>query len=102
MIQPRNTCVTWPGYFYEDDIPPGTAMKLKVSEQALVARINRKLKRGAQALFQSFGAGAEEGQCHYCLLDWRRNSVDAEHVDLETLGRALAVLHSHEELVRSE
>lgn len=78
------------------------AMKLKVSEQALVARINRKLKLGAQALLRSFGAGAEEGQCDYCLLDWRRNSVDAEHVDLETLGRALAVLQSHEELIRSE
>ena len=90
------------GIHYADGTPPGTAMKLKVSEQALVARINRKLKRGAQALLRRLGAGAEEGQCDYCLLDWRRNSVDAEHVDLERLGRELAVLQSHEELIRSE
>ena len=82
-------------------LPPATTMKVKVSEQALVARINRKLKRGAQALRRRFGAGPDEGQCDYCLLDWRRNSVDAEHVDLERLGRELAVLKAHEELTRS-
>ena len=76
--------------------------KVKVSERALVQRINRKLGKESKALkvareksvgFQNTG--------RYYVIDESRNSVAATDVKLEELGKKLKVLRPYEELAGS-
>lgn len=70
-----------------------------ISERALLARINRKLKPDYEALRR-----AREDSCgfnelgRYFLLDLYRNAVVEMHVDLEMKGRELGVLRDYETL----
>ena len=76
--------------------------KVKVSERALIQRINRKLSKELKSL-----RGAREKSIgfhdtgRYYIVDDSRNLVAATDVKLEELGRELKVLKPYEVLVDS-
>jgi hypothetical protein len=81
---------------------------MKVSERALVARVNRVLKREEQKLRTARGLWYSSGGCQhwqenpdlgrYYRINTDRNVVIDTHVDLEVLGRELGVLGRWEQL----
>lgn len=76
-------------------------MKAPVSERALIARINRALKREddlAQLKTCREDSRAYSTCGRYYIVDHSRNTITATHVDLENLGRELGVLADHEEV----
>lgn len=76
-------------------------MKVKrtVTEKALIARINRKLKKDSERLCKTRGQQARSNLGDYYILDWYRNWIVAYHCDLEGLGRELEVLGDEETVV---
>lgn len=73
--------------------------KVAISERALLARINRKLKQDNEQLrkckVDSRGYG-ELGD--YYAIDLNRNTVTATHVDLSKWGKEMKVLADFEVL----
>jgi hypothetical protein len=80
----------------------GTAVKkrkVKVSERALVARINRVLHKESKTLRRCRASSRWVGELGaYYTLDLNRNMITLTRVDLATLGRELKVLDEWEEL----
>jgi len=77
--------------------------KLKVSERALFARINRKVHdndlkicrcRPDRRGYNDLG--------DYYTVDWRINGIMHTHLDLEDYGREVGVLKDYEELATQE
>jgi hypothetical protein len=68
-------------------------MKKKISERALIARINRKFT--CEKLHKA-RPGTEDKKGHYYIVD--QHTVSKSHVDLVKLGREMGVLQDWEEL----
>ena len=75
--------------------------RVPVGLRALMARIKRKFASADQGhvLKAARGAQAHQDLGNFYVLDGRRNTILHKHVDPETLGRDLGVLHAHEKLV---
>lgn len=73
--------------------------KLKVSERALFARINRKIYADDLVL-RSCPATRRDHQNlgDYYLVNWRSNGVAGKYIDLEDYGREVGALRDYEEL----
>jgi hypothetical protein len=79
-----------------------------VSERALIARINRKLKKDNQALKRA--RGVTDGRRllpnsnlgWYYTVDFMRNWIIHTHINLEQYGRELEVLEGWEKLEEDE
>jgi len=69
-----------------------------VSQRALIARINRALKKDDEVLKATRGERWRDEQGDFYILDWRKNWIVYKHVDLEELGRELEVLKPFEHL----
>lgn len=72
---------------------------MKVTERALIARINRKLSHGGE----KFCIARKGTQLHwnlgrYYVLDFYRNTVVNSHLDLESYGREIGALSELESL----
>ncbi len=74
--------------------------QIRVSEQALIQRINRKLAPELQQLKKSRGEYPSRGD--FWILDCNRNFVVADHVDIEELARELGCLATWEKLDDSD
>lgn len=77
-------------------MPKLKELKVPVTKAALLARINRHLKREDHVLRAGRGAAVRQNCGEYYVIDWRRNFVVQHHVDPARLGRRLEVLHPHE------
>ena len=78
-------------------------MLTTISEKALIARINRRLKHQEEKLFKtraiySMGQGPyfDGNLGEFYILDTRQNLLVAAHCNLEGLGREMGVLTDHE------
>jgi hypothetical protein len=71
--------------------------KVRVSRVALIARINRKLVREGKRLYASRSERASSDLGGFYILDMRRNSIAAGHVDPVELAREIGVLRPFEE-----
>ena len=69
---------------------------MKITDRALIQRINRKLKQNDEQLRTARTARAESSIGHYFIVDVRRNVIVTHHLDLEELGRQLGVLQPWE------
>jgi hypothetical protein len=69
--------------------------KLGVSARAVIQRINRKLKPDDEVL--KAGRGRLAGQ--YYIINFNRNWLVHEDVDLEALGRELGALEPWEKVI---
>lgn len=69
-----------------------------VTKQALLQRINRALKKSDQKVRTLRGDRWRSDLGDYFRIDLDRNVILEKHVDLEELGRELAVLHRWEHL----
>lgn len=73
-------------------------MKVKISEQTLVQRINRKLAVNVEGLKKSSGEQSQKETDDYYIIEFNHNKVTTKNVDLEKLGKELGVLKDFEEL----
>lgn len=74
--------------------------KVLISERALIARINRKLRHDEEdhlVLKKTRGDRALLDLGYFYLLNWHGNYINAHHVNIEALGRELGVLAEWEE-----
>jgi hypothetical protein len=71
-------------------------MEVRISERALIKRINRKLKPEYKQLRTAQGSSESLGR--YYMVDVCRNFIQDYKVDLEVLGRDLKVLATFEKL----
>jgi len=69
-----------------------------VTRRALLQRINRRLKEDQQVVKAARGDHAQQDVGEFYRLDYARNAVVEQHVDLEALGRKLKVLAPFERL----
>ena len=67
-----------------------------VTEKAIVARINRRLKPDLTMLRKSRGARTEATLGEYYVIDLRHNAVLDTHVDPESYARELGVMRGWE------
>jgi hypothetical protein len=67
-----------------------------VTEQAVVARINRKLKPDFEKLRKSRGRMMESNFGEFHVIDVRRNAILDTHVDPESYAREIGVLRGWE------
>jgi hypothetical protein len=73
-------------------------MKEKISEQALMQRINLQLAKKDEILTKSRGGLWHSDTGDYYITGFNKNSMIATNVDLEILGKELGVLQNHEKL----
>lgn len=73
--------------------------KLKVSERALFARINRKI-HGDDLMLRSCPESRRDHNelGYYYLVNWRINGVVGKWINLEEYGRKIGSLRDYEEL----
>jgi hypothetical protein len=81
--------------------------KAPVTERALIARINRKLKPEGRVLKVKRGNWRNDISGPYYLVDVEHNSVIAgssahNRINLEKFARKLGTLEEYEEIVESE
>lgn len=81
-------------------MPKTGGRKVPVTTRALTQRINRALRAKNQRLKLPRGsrARADLGGVGYYVIDYRRNRLVAQQVNIEALGRELGVLEPWEEL----
>jgi hypothetical protein len=72
--------------------------KVRVTQRALVQRINRVLARQDEVLKATRGDRWRGEQGDYYIVDVRLNCIVHKHVDLEAAGRKLKVLQKWEEV----
>lgn len=73
--------------------------KTKISENALLARINRKVAGENQTVRRCReGSASFPTLGRFYLIDAYRNAVEAMHLDLELLGRELGAIRADETL----
>lgn len=75
-----------------------TGTRLKITERALMQRINRKLKQDGEQLRTARTQQVETTVGHYFIVDMNRNAITTQRVDLEKMGRELGVIQPWEEL----
>ncbi len=75
-----------------------TVTTVPISERALIARINRKLKPEGEKLKTLRGERWFSDLGRYYTVDENRNAVRDTHVNLEDWGRELGVLKAWERL----
>ena len=73
---------------------------MRITERALLQRINRRLKQDAEQVRTARGDQAERDVGRYYIVNMKRNSIESMHVHLEKLGRELGVMQPWEELTR--
>jgi hypothetical protein len=74
-------------------------MRTRISESALIQRINRALRLGHRQLCKvPCDSSAENNLGRYCVADTYRGGVITPNADLEGLGRELGVLGPNEKL----
>ena len=73
--------------------------KVAVSERALYQRIDRKLRLDDEKLCTARNANVETSVGRYYIINVQRNIITTQRVDLEALGRELAVIKPWEEVV---
>jgi hypothetical protein len=64
---------------------------VKISQQALIKRINRKLRQDDEVLRITRGERWKSGLGDFYIHNWRNNFVTAHYVDPVELGRELGV-----------
>jgi hypothetical protein len=74
------------------------ANRVKVSERALIQRINRKLAANGESLKKSRGDRARSDLGEYYIINLHKNSVVNFGFDLEAKGRELGALAEWEAL----
>jgi hypothetical protein len=75
-------------------------MKKKITERALIGRINRKLASESQVLKKNrVDSQWINDLGYFYLVDFQRNTIEADHIDLPTLAKEIGVLADFEELV---
>ena len=79
-------------------MPRKTAIRIPVSERALIQRINRKLKTDGEQLKKCRSDRWRGELGDYFILDVTRNAILHKDVDLEEWGRELGVLGLAERL----
>jgi len=74
-------------------------MKVKLSQRAVIQRINRKLAKQDQKLNTSRmkSAGIHD-MGRYYIVDTYRNAVVDSQINLETMGRKLGAIAEYEEI----
>lgn len=73
--------------------------KLKVSERALFARINRKIYDDDLVLRRCPATRRDHHNLgDYYLVNWRISGVAGKYIDLEDYGREVGALRDYEEL----
>jgi hypothetical protein len=72
--------------------------KVPVSRRALLARINRALRKEGEVLKATRADRWRGDLGDYYTVDTDRNAIVAQHVDPEELGRRLGVLADYEEV----
>lgn len=78
---------------------PRKLQKLKVSERALFARINRKIHDDDLMLRRCPATRRDHHNLgDYYLVNWRINGVAGKNIDLEDYGREVCALKDYEEL----
>lgn len=71
---------------------------MKVSIQALIKRINRRLRKDGERIATTRGERWRPELGDYYAKDIDRNVVTQKHVDPEAWGRDLGVLRAHEQV----
>lgn len=74
------------------------ATTVPISERALVARINRQLNKEDQQLRKCRPDQRGYGELGDFYIVGDRTGVEAQHVDIERLGKELGVLKPYEKL----
>ena len=72
--------------------------RLKITEGALVQRINRKLKKNGELMRIARGQQVEQMFGRYFIANAERKTIVTHHVDLKSLARELNVVQPWEEL----
>jgi hypothetical protein len=72
--------------------------RLKITERALIQRLNRKLKQDGEQLRTSRSTQTEITVGRYFIVDIQRNFISTQDVDIEKLGRELGVIQAWEEV----
>jgi hypothetical protein len=72
--------------------------KVTISERALLARINRKLKPDMEQLRKAHGVRARLDVGDFYVVNHRINGVTMKDVDVEKLARELGVLKEWEKV----
>ena len=67
-----------------------------VTPSALTRRVNRKLAHQCEVLSKTRGERWRGDLGDYYIVNWWTNTVEAQHIDLEALGREIGVLREHE------
>jgi hypothetical protein len=75
---------------------PKKALKMKVTERALIQRINRKLVHKGETLHIARGERWYSDLGYYYITS--NNNLVAGHIKLDELGRELRVLKAYEEV----
>jgi len=76
--------------------------RLKITERALLQRINRKLKSEGEQLRTARSQNVETSVGRYYIVDLERNVIAYQHVDPEALGRKLGAIQPWEELEKGK
>ena len=77
------------------------AIKMQVTERAVIQRINRKLANDQKRLRATRGEHWRSNYGNYCIVNFVNGTIPADHVDPEKLARQLDVLQPYEEMVRA-
>ena len=73
-----------------------------VSERALMARVNRSLADSQEMVKKARGEYARRELGEFYLLDFNRNAIMRQDLDLEDFAREIKVLLPYEKLYRPE
>jgi hypothetical protein len=73
-----------------------------VSERALMARVNRSLADSYEMVKKARGTYARQQLGEFYLLDFNRNAIMRQNLDLEDFAREIKVLLPYEKLHRPE
>jgi hypothetical protein len=72
--------------------------RIKITERALLLRINRALKPDGQQLRVARTQQTESSVGRYFIVDLKRSAIKTQHVNLEKFARELGALQPWEEL----
>jgi len=73
-------------------------MIVKITQQELVQRINRKLAKNIEGVKKSSAGQSHNIRGDYYIIEFDQNKITTTDVDLEKLGKELGVLKDFEEL----
>jgi hypothetical protein len=77
--------------------------KRRITEGALLARINRKLRHELEMVKRCPPSSRYYSELgHYYKVDCQHNVITEKHVDVEALGRELSVLQPYETIDSAE